>query len=146
MITTRKYSAVMIIIAALIAFNATSLAAQNFTLQSMQGTWGFKASGTLGFGTVQAAAVGLLTFDGAGGCNESAKLNVGGPVLSLTSASCSYTVNSDGSGSLTTTFTGFPPFTTDFVIVDVGKEFYFIISDAAGTGTVASGIAQRQVR
>lgn len=144
MIATKNYSRLaMMVIVALFAFGATSQAGENFTLHSIQGTWGFSASGTLA-GAVPAAAVGLLTFDGAGGCSESAKLNAGGTVYPLTTTACSYTVNSDGSGSVIVTFAGFGSFTTDFVIVDVAKEFHFIISDVSGT--VASGVAQRQVR
>ena len=117
---------------------------EHFRLQSLRGVWGVSASGTLGDGTVQAAAVGLFTFDAAGGCTETAKLNAGGIVTPLTSIACSYTVNSDGSGSLTVTFPGSLTFTVDFVIVDVAKEFHFIVSDPTGT-TVASGVAKRQM-
>ena len=118
-------------------------AGEHFTLRSLQGAWGFSASGTLGAGTIQAAAVGLLTFDAVGGCTETITLNTGGTVTPLTSLACSYTVNSDGSGSLTVTFSGPLIFTIDFVIVDVAKEFHFIASDPTGT-TVASGVAKRQ--
>lgn len=146
MIATRNYLAVMVI-AALVAFSATSDAGEHFTLQSLRGAWGFSASGTLGGGTVQAAAVGLITFDGVGGCVDEARLNAGGTVVALTSVTCSYTVNSDGTGTLIATFAPAGAFTTDFVLVDNAKEFHFIVSDTAQPGaTVASGVAKRQVR
>ncbi len=114
----------------------------HFTERSLRGVWVASASGTLG--TMQAAAVGLFTFDAAGGCTQTATLNAGGTVTPLTSIACSYTVNSDGSGSLTVTFPGALTFTVDFVIVEVEKELHLIVSDPAGT-TVASGVAKRQV-
>lgn len=146
MIARRHYLALMVT-AALVAFSASSEAEQHFTLQSLRGAWGFSASGTLGPGivgpaAVPAAAVGLIDFDGVGGCTETAKLNAGA-VIPLISTACSYTVTSDGFGSLTVTF-GPLTFTADFVIVDVAKEFHFIVSDAVGT--VANGVAKRQVR
>jgi hypothetical protein len=119
---------------------------EHFTERSLRGVWVASASGTLG--TTPAAAVGLFTFDAAGGCTQTATLNAGGMVYQLTSIACSYTVNSDGSGSLTVTFP-FPgpgplTFTVDFVIVEVEKELHLIVSEP-GSATVASGVAKRQV-
>jgi hypothetical protein len=135
----------MTILGAVLAYAGTSQADQQFTLRSLRGTFGFSGSGT--FGGAPAAVVGLTSFDGAGGCAISARLNAGGVVTSLTSTTCSYTVNSDGTGSQNVRFAEFGPaalFTSDFVIVDAKKELPFILSDGFGGGTVASGASKRQ--
>lgn len=143
---TRKIYVAVVVLAALLACVGTSHASGRFTLRSLRGVYGFSGSGTLFGGTVQAAVVGLNSFDGAGGCRITARLNAGGMVTSLTSATCSYTVNPDGTGSTTVTFNEppFGPFRSDFVIVDQAKELRFVLSDLFGGGTVASGVAKRQ--
>jgi hypothetical protein len=94
---------------------------------------------------VQAAVVGLNSFDGAGGCRITARLNQGGVVNPLTTATCSYTVNPDGTGTIDVTFNELPvPFRSDFVIVDQAKELLFVLSDEFSHSTVASGVAKRQ--
>lgn len=144
----RTYMGV-IILAAVLTYGGTSQADQQFTLRSLRGTFGFSGSGVL-LGA-PAAVVGLTSFDGAGGCAISARLNaaaVGDAVVPLVSIACAYNVNPDGTGSQTITFAGlfgppFSPFTSDFVIVDAKKELPFILSNATGD-TVASGVAKRQ--
>ena len=143
---TRKIYVAAIILAALLAYVGPSHASGNFRLRSLRGVYGFSGSGTLFDGSVQAAIVGLNSFDGAGGCDITARLNAGGTVFSLTAATCTYTVNSNGTGLITATFNepGFTgPFMSDFVIVDQGKELQFVLSDVSQT-TVASGVAKRQ--
>jgi hypothetical protein len=121
--------------------------AEQFSLHSLQGGWGFNADGRLGGNP--AAATGLINFDGSGHCSETATINANGVVVALTTAaggSCSYTVNADGTGSLSVTFVGGASFVANFVIVDSKREFRFIVSDpvSANGGTVASGVAKRQ--
>lgn len=131
---------------AVVAYAGTSQAGGGFSLRSLKGTYGVSGSGTLAGGAVQAAVVGLNSFDGAGGCGISARLNAGGTVYTLTSAECSYRVNRDGTGSLDVTFNEPPftgPFLSDFVIVDEANELHFVLSDPSG-GTVASGVSKRQ--
>ena len=133
----------VIILAAVLAYGGASQADEQFTLQSVKGTFGFSGSGTL-LGS-PAAVVGLTSFDGVGGCGITAVLNVAGTVTPLASIACSYTVNSNGTGSQTIIFAGpFGPFTSDFVIVDAKKELQFILSDGFGGGTVASGVSKKQ--
>jgi hypothetical protein len=137
----KKHYVAAIVVAALVACGATSHADQTFTEKSLKGTWGFSTAGTLLTpAPVPAAAVGLLIFDGSGGCSSEAKLNAGGAVLVLTADTCSYTVNANGTGTQLSTFPGLGGFTTDFVILDGAKEFHFIISG----GAVASGVAKKQ--
>jgi hypothetical protein len=141
--TARRIYMTVMILATVLVYVDTSQADKAFTPRSIQGTWGVLASGTVE--GQAAAAVGLDTFDGVGRCTSSVQLNVGGTVTALTSTECSYTVNPDGTGSMTVTYAGpLGPFTADFVIVDANKEFHFIISDGFGGGTVASGVAKRQ--
>jgi hypothetical protein len=142
---TRTIYVAVIMLAGLLASVGTSQAIERFSLRSLRGIYGFSGSGTLSGGTVQAAVVGLNSFDGAGGCRITARLNQGGVVSSLTSATCSYTVNPDGTGFTHVTFVELPvPFTSDFVIVDQAKELHFVLSDEFSHTTVASGVAKRQ--
>ncbi len=139
----RKIYASITMLAAMLAYGGTSHADEQFTARSLRGTFGFSGAGTLlGF---PAAVVGLTKFDGAGSCVITAHLNLGGTVQPLSSTSCSYTVNHDGSGSQDITFAGpFGPFRSDLVIVSGNKEIQFILSDGFGGKTVASGVSKRQ--
>jgi hypothetical protein len=142
---TRRICVTVILLAGLLASGVTSQADGRFTPRTLKGTYGFSGSGTLAGGTVQAAVVGLNSFDGIEGCDITARLNAGGVVTLLTTAHCTYTVNPDGTGSVTITFNEppFGPFKSDFVIVDK-KEIHFVLSDEFGGGTVANGVAKRQ--
>ena len=137
----------MLMLAGVLAAVPTSQAVANYSLKSLKGSYGFSGSGTLAGGTVQVAVVGVNSFDGAGGCEITARFNVAGAVTSLTTATCSYTVNSNGTGAITATFNEPPfggPFRSDFVIADSKKEIRFVLSDGFGGGTVANGVAHRQ--
>ncbi len=135
-----------IIAAASLAYVVASQGSDRFSVRSLKGTYGFNGSGTLLGGTLQAAFVGITSYDRAGGCRIKARLNAGGQVQSLTSAECSYTVNSDGTGSIRVTFHEPPftgPFVSDFVIVDNAEELLFALSDPTG-GTVGTGVSTKQ--
>jgi hypothetical protein len=122
---------------------------ERFSLRSLQGAWGYSASGSVSGFT--SAAVGRLVMDGTGGCTNVAYLNLGGSVIPLTSMAaggqCSYDVGPDGRGSIDVTFIdplGNPVvFSALLVIVDHQKEFRFIPLDPVGT-TIATGVAKRQ--
>lgn len=112
--------------------------------KTLKGTYGFSGSGTLMGGTVQAAIVGLNSFDRAGGCDITAKINAFGAVTDVHAVTCTYSVNPDGTGGLDVTFDRFPgEFHSDFVIVDNAKEILSVLSDASG-GTVATAVTKRQ--
>lgn len=116
-----------------------------YTNKRIHGNWGFSASGTIVPpalpAATPAAAVGIITFDGEGGCSISDTINIGGTSASRTSTTCTYSVNPDGSGSLSALFPGDPgPTPLSFVIVDNAKEIRFIRTDLG----VASGVASRQ--
>ena len=132
---------------AVVAFAVPGHADQRFNNRDLRGTWGFKAHGFLLVSPeshLPASAVGLNTYDGNGGCSSKARLNAGGTVVALTSSSCSYTVNADGTATQDTVYPGGGAFTTHIVLVD-DDEAFFIVSDAAQPGTtVASGLLKRQ--
>lgn len=130
-------------------FVAASESEGQFGLQTLRGAWGFSAFGSIG--GVPAAAIGRLTFDGAGSCSNVATLNFGGTLVplatNLTGGACSYTVNADGTGRVEQTFIDpagqLAVFDVTLVIVDNRKEFRFIVDDPLGT-TVGNGVAKRQ--
>jgi hypothetical protein len=154
--TAKKTLRAVVVIAAVVGSGTPASADDKdhgkFNNRSLKGAWGFNVHGFLGANTASplpTSAVGRTVYDGSGGCTTDAKLNAGGTVLPLTSTSCTYTVNPDGTGTQLTTFgpPAPPPgaFTTDFVLVDGAKEFLFIVSDTTQPGsTVGSGVAKRQ--
>jgi hypothetical protein len=139
-----KLFAVALTVVALVGGVVTNSQAESFSDKSLRGAYGFNAHGFLAGGAVPASAMGRNVYDGHGGCESESRLNAGGTVLALTSLSCTYTVNADGTGVQETTFSA-GIFTTHFVLVDHAKEFLFIVSDTAQPGqTIASGVAKRQ--
>jgi hypothetical protein len=145
--TRRHIFVAAIMMFVVVAYTGASRAAGGFSAKSLKGVYGFSGSGTIA--GIPAAVAGLNSFDRAGGCDITAKLNVGGSVSSLTTATCTYAVNADGTGSLDVTFNeAFPSlpgieFHSDFVIVDGGKEVHAVLSDNLGV-TVATSISKRQ--
>jgi len=106
-----------------------------FTNASIKGVRGF--AGGAGFlvppfapKAVPVAGVGTVEFDGAGGCSVTTLLNVNGTAFGpVTSATCTYSVNPDGTGSSVAQFSEGPiqdPVPVAFVIVDNKKELQFI--------------------
>jgi hypothetical protein len=122
-----------------------------FTERSIEGRWGF--SGEYGVivsspssrtvpQSVPTAAVGTAFFDGRGGCSVTSTINVNGTVFGpLTSETCTYSVNPDGTGTSVAEFSGAPfagPASVAFVIVD--REIRFLNT----TSVVAGFTARRQ--
>jgi hypothetical protein len=146
--TAMKTLLAVVMIAGVVVCSTVASADDNgkFNNKSLKGAYGFFVQGFLAANTpnpIPASAMGRNVYDGAGSCTSDAKLNAGGTVIPLI-GTCTYTVNPDGTGTATSTYS-FGVFTTDFVLVDNAKEFHFIVSDAAQPGTtVGSGIAKRQ--
>jgi hypothetical protein len=124
--------------------------AAGFTEKSLQGTYGFSAEGVIvpplapEDTTIPAVVVGIMTFDGEGGCSISDTANLGGESSSNTTdaegGSCTYTVNSDGTGTIEAVLLPNPGDTPlSFVIINK-REFRFIRTDPG----VAVGVAERQ--
>jgi hypothetical protein len=112
---------------------------------NLEGSYGFSRNGTAGSGTISAAAVGVLVFDGAGNVSGHDTTSVNGNIIRRT-FSGTYTVNPDCTGSITITFiTGTPGrvSASDFVIVDGGKGLLLINTNP---GEVIVGSARRQSR
>jgi hypothetical protein len=150
--SNRKFWIGLAALAAMLAYSGAGQAGEQYTARSLKGVYGFSGSGTLLAGS--AAVVGLTRFDGMEGCHTTAVLNVISPsltgVIPLSSTTCSYTVNSDGTGTQMLILEGpavgtIGPFTSDFVIVDGKNEVHFMLSDGFGGGTVASGVSKRQM-
>jgi len=147
MLTTWKKEATASLLSLLVLMAATSLWAADeaqFTNQSLQGKWAFSASGTIvPPATPQptpAMALGIMSFDGNGGCSITDTINIGGASLSRSSSSCTYAVDPDGQGSLTVQFPGDPGPTPLALVLVNNVEFRFIRKDLG----VASGVASRQ--
>jgi hypothetical protein len=116
---------------------------EGFSNRSLRGEWGFSAGTTLYPPAVPvqtpAAVVGLMSFDGHGGCAVSETFNFGGFSGSQSSTSCSYTVNPDGTGTMSVQ-TPSGPVAVSFVLVANKKEFLYIRTDQV----VANGVAKQQ--
>ena len=118
-----------------------------FTASSLSGVFGFSAAGTIMPPALPVAtpavAAGTMTFDRQGGCVISDTINIGGMSAFRTSTACAYSVNQDGTGSISVLFPGDPgPTPLSFVIVNRENEIRFIRTDLG----VASGLASRQNR
>jgi len=79
-----------------------------FTLKSIKGSWGFSGDGVLASpdleGRLPIAGIGVVTFDGEGGCKIVGTNNLNGMALPIASDFCSYEVNPDGTGSSDASF------------------------------------------
>ena len=120
-----------------------------FTVADVRGSYGFSWDGTIvppaSGSAVPAAAVGLLVADGQGNFTESVRtLSVNGSVSRQT-ATGTYTVNRNGTGSATFHVTFGPGVvrteTFDFVIVNNDREAQFVGTDP---GVVIRGKAIKQ--
>ncbi len=117
-----------------------------FTDKSIEGRWAFSAQGTILPPALPAAtpavAVGILDFDGSGGCSITDTTNLGGTKIGpQTSETCTYSVNPDGTGTFNVAFPGDPgPAPVSFVIVNKKTEIRTIRTDLG----VATGVAKRQ--
>ncbi len=108
---------------------------------TMSGTYVTTATGTIGAGTTGAAAyatVGKVTYDGRGGGQATFTQSVAGVVTQKATATGTYTVNADCTGSKN--FGRASGTNYDFVITADGREIFFVITNA---GTVLSGRAVR---
>jgi hypothetical protein len=114
----------------------TEAAEPLFSNQSLRGAYGFTSSGTL-FGD-PGIAVGRITFDGQGLCTLVIRVNIAaaGGTESIDATSCTYEVQSDGTGTLPVVIPGLGTFTLAFVIVDHGQEVHTISLDP-GVSTTA---------
>ena len=122
------------------------LAHSGFTSKSIRGTWAFSATGMLPTPSsppTPFALVGLLTFERNDQCAMTFTINAGGQSWDSFSDTCTFRVNTDGSGTLKATLVpgqvAFPPVELFFVIVN-DDEMLAIRTD----NVVASGVLRRQ--
>lgn len=127
-------------VALLVSLNVKMRTAQGndepeFSLRTIEGTWGFSGDGVLAGPSPEdwlpTAGVGIITFDGEGGCEISTTTQFNGTAFSSTSEFCTYTVNPDGTGTSEASFAAVGPLPATelpvaFVIVDQGRELRFI--------------------
>jgi hypothetical protein len=115
--------------------NAMAAGGDKFTLKSIEGLWGFSGDGVLAGPTLDdrlpIAGMGIISFDGLGGCQISGTTHVNGTALEADSDFCSYVVNPDGTGLIESSFPASGPLPAAeipvaFVIVDQGSELRLI--------------------
>jgi hypothetical protein len=135
------------VILALTAANYIAAAEEStFTNLSLKGQWGFSDQILVVPPAVPepspAVSVGILDLDGQGNCSGSDRLNLNGTDIGPRSFdTCTYSVNPDGTGSITVTVEDDPnPVSVFFVIVDKKREFRYILSGVL----VGEGVAKRQ--
>jgi hypothetical protein len=87
------------------------------------------------------AGIGVTTFDGQGNFSGWTRVSLGGLIPPPATVWGTYTVNPDCTGSQVINYTGVPPATLDFVIVDNGKEVRTL---ATVQGDVAVGTLKKQ--
>jgi hypothetical protein len=110
-------------------------------VQTLNGTFGYHYKGTLARSDAldRLAAVGLVTFSGAGKLTGADTYSLGGKI-ERRKYEGTYTVKPDCTGSAT--FETAPrPTRTDFVVLDDANELQFTLADE---GTSTLGIAKRQ--
>jgi hypothetical protein len=117
---------------------------------SLQG-WFFPASppapgGTANANDIPAAAVGVMSFsgttdgDGNGTCAFSDIVNLGGSIFARNITNCTYSVNSNGTGTMNFVSSGLNK-SRAFAITDGGNEIQQMEADAEG---VNRGVGRRQ--
>ena len=103
---------------------------QGCSNSSVQGSYGFSASGNTIVGVGPTAVVGTLTADGNGNISGKDTSSFNGAIVRET-FTATYTVNADCSGSATAVFQGPLPRIAhiDFVVVDNGNQIFNIVTD-----------------
>jgi hypothetical protein len=110
---------------------------------TLSGAYGFKGSGSviLPTGDADVAVVGRTVFDGRGGLSGSDTNSFNGSITRETTSG-TYRVNKDCTGSETFTSSSGNTVRADFVIVDNGRQAFFVETDPGVVLTVA---AERQL-
>ncbi len=121
----------------LMVWAAPASAAGAYSIADLKGDYGFTEQGEIGQGCPLVSA-GRLTADGAGTVTGSAITNVcGGRVWSITYRG-SYTMNPDGTGTLTLTYTNQPDENGDASVASLVYNIVIVDGKAAIRG--ASGV------
>ena len=113
------------------------------TVATLKGSFGYTVTGTLAAGPTPGpfAAVGLLTFDGAGNFQNIRTISRNGSITSRAQGIGTYSVEPDCTGTLTFTDGGIVTLSTDLVVDADGDEFRMI---ATSPGTILTVAGRRQ--
>lgn len=128
----------------LIAFLTLSAQGRNFSNASLQGSYSHLTRRSTADPTeVQMARVGIITFDGVGNVNNTFVEVINGIIMTST-LSGTYTVNSDGSGSITWSNSSFPLlFDLNSMAGNVAHGFqYFVDIPANNESNVGTALMQ----
>ena len=133
-----------LMILGLASLPSVTWAGDGFSEKSIAGTWAFSADGSVlppALPTITPIAlIGVATFEEDGSCSLKDILNIGGTKTVVTSQTCNFTVEADGTGSIVADFGGnFGPDTLSIVIVD-NDEILVLRTDFI----VASGSFKRR--
>jgi hypothetical protein len=125
----------------ILALPLVSIAAENCSNATLNGSYGLHATGTV-MGVGNFAAVGRFTFDGKGNLAGKlfVRLNGNNNVANITGT---YSVSSDCTVSDVWRFSDGSTSTHESILVNEGKE-YFILNTTSGEPSVISGEAKRQ--
>jgi hypothetical protein len=113
---------------------------------TLRGSYGFRGTGTAPTGE-PFASVGVFSFDGDGNLTGTVfTRRTGGITLGPLNLTGTYTVNSNCTVSDTWVFPNGAIATHESVILDKGKGYFLINTNATGDLSVISGEGLRQVR
>jgi hypothetical protein len=131
-------------------------AATGFTNASIRGTYVYESEGFAevnpnfdpNIGPVTSdyapfAAAGFFAFDGTGGMLVHDTVYIQGAIRHRNFEG-TYSINPDGSGTLTFLSFGGTPKTRELFIAKAGEEIKFVVTDKPDLGTVNSGTMVRQ--
>jgi hypothetical protein len=111
---------------------------------TLKGSYGLYADGTV-VGVGPSAVIAIFTYDGEGNLTGTGTSKVNGNVSHFTLTG-TYTVDGDCNVSDTVLFPSGATATHEYVIVDNGKEFYYL-NTTPGTstsGSVSVGVGKKQ--
>ena len=129
---------VMAFVSLLVLGLVTRVQAKECANASLKGTYGLSCEGTIvGVGSI--AVIGVFTADGNGTGSEVETISVNGVITTGATFTVTYTVNADGTGTMT--FAGIRR--RHFVIGAGGNELKYIGTDPTG-GDVVGGSMVKQ--
>ena len=148
--TFRVLSSVALSTIALFLLASTLSAGENGTRQcsngTLKGSYGLYHDGTV-IGVGPTAVIAIFTYDGEGNLTGTGTSKVNGNVTHFTLIG-TYTVNENCNVSDAVVFPSGATATHEYVIVDNGKEFFFLNTTpgTATTGNVSVGVGKKQFR
>ena len=107
-----------------------------FGNESLRGAYGVQSSGKVNGNDL--VSIGLILFYGRGGCTYVTTMNTdpGGVIGPISTTSCTYSVNTDGTGTLSLTLPILGSFDFSFVIAAHRQEILGIPTLTGAIGTL----------